>query len=210
MFDLDGTITRSDTLRGYLTGFLRRHPARLVRLPQGLAALARFALDADHGRLKAAWIDAVLGGCTRSELAEWTASFVPELLQHGLHRDALTAIAVHHEAGDHLVLLSASPDLYVPAIGAALRFAQTVCTELEWRADRLTGRLTTANRRGAEKVRCVAALRAEHPQLPIVAYGNAASDLAYLALADRGVLVNGSPLTRRAAAGSGIACVTWR
>jgi len=178
-------------------------------VPQALPALARFVLAADHGRLKAAWIRAVLGGCTRSELAEWTACFVPGVLQRGLIRDALTAIAVHRDAGDHLVLLSASPDLYVPTIGDALRFAQTVCTELEWRDDRLTGRFTTANRRGAEKARCVAALRAEHPQLPMVAYGNAASDLEYLALADRGVLVNGSPLARRAAAGSGIACVSW-
>lgn len=166
-------------------------------------------LDADHGRLKAAWIRAVLGGCARCELAEWTASFVPDLLRRGLHRDALTAIAVHRDAGDQLVLLSASPDLYVPAIGDALRFAQTVCTELEWRDDRLTGLLATANRRGSEKARCVAVLRVRHPQLPIVAYGNAASDLEYLALADRGVLVNGSPLARRAAAGSGIACVRW-
>jgi phosphatidylglycerophosphatase C len=166
--------------------------------------------DADHGRLKAAWIRAVLGGSTRAELAAWTACFVPELLQHGLIRDAVGAVAAHRDAGDYLVLLSASPDLYVPAIGNALGFGETVCTELEWHGDRLTGRLTTANRRGAEKARCVAALRAQHPHLPLVAYGNAASDLEYLALADRGVLVNGSRRARRAAADSGIACVSWR
>jgi phosphatidylglycerophosphatase C len=166
--------------------------------------------DRDHGRLKAAWIGAVLGSSTRSELTAWTACFVPELIRHGLLRDALTAIAVHRDAGDHLVLLSASPDLYVPAIGAALGFAQTICTGVEWRAGRLTGRLATANRRGPEKARCVAALRAEHPQLPIVAYGNAASDLGYLALANRGLLVNGSPRARRVAAGCGIVCVSWR
>ena len=180
-------------------------------MPVGLAALARFVLgDADRGRLKATWIRAVLGGSTRSELAGWTASFVRELVQHGLLRDALGAIAAHRDAGDHLVLLSASPDLYVPAIGDALGFAQSLCTGLEWRDDRLTGKLTTANRRGAEKARCVTALRVEHPQLPIVAYGNASSDLEHLALADRGVLVNGSPRARRAAARSGMDCVTWR
>jgi phosphatidylglycerophosphatase C len=166
--------------------------------------------DGDHGRLKAAWIRAVLGGCTRSELADWTACFVTELLRHGLIGDALAAIAAHRDAGDHLVLLSASPDIYVPAIGRALGFAQTLCTQVEWRDERLTGRLATPNQRGAEKARTVRALRSQHPHLSIVAYGNAASDLEHLALADRGVLVNGSLQARRAAARSGIVCVTWR
>ena len=176
-----------------------------------LPALTRFVLlEHDHARLKAASIRAVLGGCTRTELAAWTACFVPELLQYGLVHDAVAAIGAHRAAGDLLVLLSASPDLYVPAIGAALGFAQTLCTGVEWREDRLTGRLATPNQRGAEKARSVATLRAQHPRLPIVAYGNAASDLAHLALADRGVLVNGSASARRAAGRSGIVCVTWR
>jgi phosphatidylglycerophosphatase C len=176
-----------------------------------LPALSRFALgETDHGAAKAAWIRAVLGGSLRSTLADWTASFVPELMAHGLIRDALSAIGVHREAGDHLVLLSASPDIYVPQIGQALGFAQTVCTEVEWREDRLTGRLATPNRRGAEKARCVEALRAQHPLLPIVAYGNAPSDLEHLTLADHGVLVNGSGRARRMAAPLGIACMTWQ
>lgn len=211
LFDLDGTITRSDTLRGYLLGYLRRHPARVLRLPQALPALGRFLLvEPDHGPLKAAWIRAILGDDVRAELEEWTAQFVPELLQHGLIRDALGAIGTHRDAGDRLVLLSASPDLYVPAIGRALGFQQTLCTQLEWQEDRLTGRLATPNRRGAQKARCVEALRAQHPELPIVAYANAASDLAHLQLADRGVLVNGSARARRSAARAGLACVSWR
>ena len=41
LFDLDGTITRRDTLLPYVAGFLLRHPARLARLPRLLPALAR-------------------------------------------------------------------------------------------------------------------------------------------------------------------------
>jgi phosphatidylglycerophosphatase C len=181
-----------------------------VRLPPALEALARFALvNPDHGALKSAWIRAVLGGLSRSEIAAWTARFVPQLIAHGVRPDARAAIAAHREAGDYLVLLSASPDLYVPAIGQALGFAEVLCTGVEWDGERLSGRLATPNRRGAEKARCVEALRREHPQLSIVAYGNATSDLAHLALADRGVLVNGSPLARRRAAELGVACAIW-
>jgi phosphoserine phosphatase len=73
----------------------------------------------------------------------------------------------------------------------------------------LNGALTTANRRGAEKVRCLEALRARYPQLQIMAYGNAGSDLAHLALADRRALVNGSPCARRAAARLSVPCISW-
>jgi phosphatidylglycerophosphatase C len=172
--------------------------------------MARFALaDRDRGALKSACIRAVLGGLSRSEIEAWTARFVPQLLRDGIHPDARAAIAAHREAGDHLVLLSASPDLYVPAIGQALGFDEVLCTGVAWDGERLSGRLTTPNRRGAEKARCVEALRGEHPRLPIVAYGNAASDLEHLALVDHGVLVNGSPLARRRAAELGVASAIW-
>jgi len=210
VFDLDGTVSRHDTLLAYLTGFLRHHPQAMVRVPEVLPALTSFALGrADRGALKSAAIRAVLGGRTRAELDTWTDEFLSTLIPVGLHRDALAALEQHHRAGDHLVLLSASPDLYVPAIGRALGFAQTVCTGIEWDGERLTGRLTTPNRRGAEKARCLAALRHEHPGLEVVAYGNAAGDLEHLALADRGTLVNGSAVARRAAARLDIACVNW-
>jgi len=211
LFDLDGTITRRDTLLPYVAGFLLRHPARLTRLPRLLPTLARFLLRrADRGELKSALLQATLGGCRRAEVDAWTGQFVSRLLRHGLLGDALAAIARHRRQGDALVLLSASTDLYVPAIGQALGFGEVLCTGVEWDGDRLVGRLTTPNRRGVEKVRCLAALRARHPQLPITAYGNTPGDLQHLGLADRGILVNGSRRARRAARRAGVDCRVWR
>ncbi len=192
-------------------GFLRRHPWRAVRLVRVLPVLGAFVLgSADRGALKSAAIRAAMGGCTRRAIDEWTGEFVPRLLEGGMHGAALAALAAHRRAGDLLVLLSASPDLYVPEIARALGFEQAVCTGVRWTGDRLDGHLTTPNRRDAEKVRCVAQLRREHPSLRMVAYGNAASDLDHLALADHATLVNGSPRARRAAASLNIDCVTWR
>jgi phosphatidylglycerophosphatase C len=180
-------------------------------LSQVLPALARFALGrADRGAVKAAAIRAVLGGCTRPEIAAWTAEFVPPLLTAGMRPDALATLEAHRRRGDLLVLLSASPDLYVPEIGRTLGFAATVCTGVEWDREQLTGCLTTANRRGAEKARVLEALRREHPGLEVVAYGNATGDLEHLALADRAMLVNGSARARQAAERLQIECVTWR
>jgi phosphatidylglycerophosphatase C len=211
VFDLDGTLTRHDSLLPYLAGFLRRHPRRVTRLLRVLPVLVAFAFGrADRGALKSAAIRAVMGGCTRSEIDGWTHEFIPLLVARGMHAEALAAVAAHRRAGDHLVLLSASPDLYVCEIGRTLGFAHTLCTGVAWNGDRLDGHLTTPNRRDAEKVRCVAQLRREHPAGKMVAYGNAASDIEHLALADRAILVNGSSAARRAAARLNIDCVTWR
>jgi phosphatidylglycerophosphatase C len=211
LFDLDGTITRHNTLAPYALGLLLRQPARILRLPLVLPALARFALGrCDHGELKAAFIHKTFGGLQRSELDSWSARFVPRLVQKGLFADARAAIERHRLHGDTLALLSASTDLYVPAIGTALGFTEVICTGVAWNGPRLIGTLTTPNRRGADKVRCVQALRARHPGLALVAYGNAASDLAHLRLAEHGVLVNGSRSARREAAHTRVACVTWR
>ncbi len=211
VFDLDGTLTRHDTLLAYLAGFIGRHPGHAVRLLRVLPVLAAFVFgSADRGALKSAAIRAAMGGCTRREIEAWTGEFVPRLLERGMHAAALAAVAAHRRAGDLLVLLSASPDLYVPEIGRALGFERTVCTGVRWNEDCLDGHLTTPNRRDLEKARCVAELRREYPSLRLVAYGNAASDLDHLVLADHAILVNGSLRGRRTAARLKIDCVTWR
>ncbi|MDE2049538.1 MAG: HAD-IB family hydrolase [Gammaproteobacteria bacterium] len=212
VFDLDGTITRHDTLVPYALGFAARNrPWRVPALLLVLPAVLGHALGiVDRGGLKSAFIRALLGGCGRKDLDAWTARFVEHLLRRGLFARALEAIQAHASAGDRLVLLSASTDLYVPAIAQALGFQEAVCTGVRWDGERLDGNLTTPNRRGEEKARCVAALRARFPGVQSVAYGNAASDLDHLKLVDRGVLVNGSAAARRAAVRAGITCTDWR
>jgi phosphatidylglycerophosphatase C len=211
VFDLDGTITRHDTLMPYVLGFLRGHPGRFPGMLRALPALVRFGLRrADHGALKSALIRGTLGGCARAELDDWTGRFVPRLLAHDVWQDALACIARHRARGDTLVLLSASVDLYVPAIGGALGFAEVLCTRLLWRGEHLEGALAGANCRGAEKARALQELRARHPGLKVTAYGNAASDLGHLCLADQGVLVNGRWRTRQVAERLGLTCQQWR
>ncbi|HEV2270613.1 MAG TPA: HAD-IB family hydrolase [Steroidobacteraceae bacterium] len=212
VFDLDGTITRHDTLTPYALGFVLRK--RLWRLPALLFVLPAVLAHAlgliDRGGLKSAFIRATLGGCRREDLERWTAAFVDRLVARGLFARAVATIGEHARAGDRLVLLSASTDLYVPAIGQALGFQEVICTGMLWDGERLRGTLTTPNRRGEEKARCVAALRARYPGVKSLAYGNAASDIAHLKLVDRGVLVNGSAAARRAAARAGLTCADWQ
>lgn len=210
VFDLDGTITRRDTLFPYIVGFLAQRPWRLLRIVLVLPALLRFCVHPHRGTLKDALIRLTLRGATRSEIDAWNGRHLPRILDRQLHHDALAAITRHQAAGHYLVLMSASPDLYVPALGERLGFREIICTEVRWDGDLLDGSLTTINRRDHEKARCLLELRARHPGAHVTAYGNTAADLPHLVLVDHGVLVNGNRRTRVAAAASGLEHVRWR
>jgi phosphatidylglycerophosphatase C len=207
VFDLDGTITYRDTLLPYVTGYLARSGRSRLRMARVLPTLAAFALGAaDHAAVKSAFIRSTLGGATREQLAAWTDEFVPWVIAKGSSPGALAMVQDHRAAGDLLVLMSASTDLYVPQIAHALGFDEVICTGMVFdTSGRLTGALASANRRGPEKVRCFEGLKQQHPGLQTIAYGNAGSDLAHLRLADIPRLVNGSRRTIRLAATMGVA-----
>jgi phosphatidylglycerophosphatase C len=211
VFDLDGTLTWRDTLGLFLASFLRAHPLRsfgLWRLP--FAAFDYLMLGRDRGLLKSRVIRMVMGGAPRPSVDACADEFAGTLsARHRLRPTALGVLEAHRAAGDRLVLLSASPDLYVPRIGRLLGFELTLCTEIRWRGDRLGGELNTPNRRGAEKSSCLAWLRTRYPGLPIVAYGNSASDIDHMQKAERALLVNGNAGARSLAARRGIPTGTW-
>ena len=211
VFDLDGTITRHDTLVPYLLGYARRHPAGLWRLWRLPFSLLRYAAGlSDRGALKSTLIRQVMHGASRADVEAWTRAFCRDRLPGLVHRKALAAIERHRASGDYLVLLSASVDLYVPAIGRELGFDETVCTGVSWDGARLEGRLTTPNRRDEEKRHCIDRLRAAHPGAPVAAYGNATSDFAHLRVVEAPLVVNAGAATRRRAAALGLPVEDWR
>ena len=210
LFDLDGTLTWRDTLIPFLMRYALHHPQRLLRLWQLLPSALRYLADHDRGLMKSCFIRAVMAGDTRSRVDSWADEYVAGLEARRVFRPAaLSVLESHRLAGDRLVLLSASPDLYVPRIGALLGFERSVCTEVAWQQERLDGRLRTPNRRGEEKSRCLKWLRTQYPGLPVVAYGNSASDLPHMREADLALLVNANGAARREAAAAGIPTAEW-
>jgi phosphatidylglycerophosphatase C len=170
----------------------------------------RYWRDRDRGALKSNVIQMLMKGERRTVLDAWARSFVAGLKPtHRFRPIALGVVEAHRATGDHLVLLSASPDLYVPLIGEMLGFERTLCTEIQWRGDRLDGALKTPNRRGEEKLHCLHWLRAQYPGVPVIAYGNSASDLDHMRQADRALLVNGDGAARRLADKWGIGVSYW-
>lgn len=209
VFDLDGTLTRHDTLWPYLRGWARRHPSAAF-WPRVALAAAAYPLRRDRGSLKMRLIRIAMGGAGRDEVAAHTREFVAALGEAELCPGALAAVERHRAAGDRLVLLSASVDLYVPAIGRRFGFDESVCTEVAWDGERLDGALASPNRRGGEKLRCVLALRASFPGATFAAYGNARSDFSHFDAVEEATLVNAGPLLRREAAARGYRIAEWR
>jgi phosphatidylglycerophosphatase C len=211
VFDLDGTLTWRDTLFPFLMSYLRRDPRRVPGLWRLPWALTRYATGGrDRGLLKSRVIRMVMEGASRAGVDRCADAFADALTRrHLLRPAALAALEEHRAAGDHLVLLSASPDLYVPRIGRALGFERTVCTEVEWQGDRLVGTLKTPNRHGAEKSRCVEWLRGQYPGCPIIAYGNSGSDVDHMRRADQALLVNGNASARALAHQWQIPTANW-
>lgn len=216
LFDLDGTLTWHDTLISFLLGYALRHPARWLCLWRIAPAVLSFlGAPHDRGALKSRVIRSVMGGESRGAIDAWSNAFVAGMRRRRVFRPAALAVLEEHRtAGDHLVLLSASPDLYVPRIGRLLGFERTICTEIAWRgpagAERLDGALASANRRGEEKSRCLEEIRLHYPEMPIVAYGNSASDLPHMRRAEHALLVNGDAAARRAAAAANVPVGDWR
>jgi phosphatidylglycerophosphatase C len=183
----------------------------VLRLPLLLFAAAGYLLRlTDRGGLKGAILRLLFGKLTRTAIDEFAAEYAQQIIDQGMFPEALATLRTHVAAGDQVVLLSASPDLYVPRIGALLGVNETHCTRIRWNGDLLDGHLEGRNRRDEEKLRVIEQLRAAHPGLPVVAYGNSAPDLVHMRQCEEAVYVNAdTELAQRLTAG-GMRCVQWR
>lgn len=211
LFDLDGTITRHDSFPPFVWGLVARHPWRWLRVPLlGLPVAAFMLRLIGRGTLKGSLIRIMLGGLPRAEVAAWARTYAAEVVPKQLFGDAVATFRKHLEDGDHVVLLSASPDLYVPEIGRLLGAHEVHCTQIRWRGDILDGWLAGPNRRDHEKDRVLAQLREAHPGLPVVAYGNSSEDLIHMQHCEAALYINPVPKMRAVISELGIPGAQWQ
>ncbi len=210
IFDLDGTLTKSDTYVPYLLSVLARRPGRVIRL-RGLpwALLSYWSRKIDNSRLKQEFLDAFLGGCERSFVNQHSEAYVERLIKNGLRPKALTALKQHQQAGARTVLLSASLDIYVSILARRLGFHEYFCTKTEWANDRLTGNLASPNCHGPQKVHYLRLIKEQNENVRITAYADQESDIPMLHLADNGILISGKQRAVEVAKENGIKIQEW-
>lgn len=212
VFDLDGTVTRTDTYTGILLYGLRRDPAALVKLLPHSFAVLRFALGRlDNELIKTRLLKAMFGGMPQARRQCISRGFVDRLVARGLRPAALAALSRHRAAGHRTVLLSASLDFYVEEIAQRLGFDHCLCTRTVRDADDvLSGALATPNCRGPEKlVRLRAWLGDQRARWFLVGYGDRALDFHLLTALDHGVVVSPNQRLARRAKVAGLTVVEW-
>lgn len=210
VFDLDGTLSRRDTYLPYLLGFLIRHPWRVFRVLGLPWVVARFYLGyVDNTEVKRRFLEAFLRNVTKSEVDAWTGCFVARLLQRGLRHGGLAALVRHQAAGDVVILMSASLDIYVHRIGAQLGFDLVICTEVQWEGERVSGKLASPNCHGLEKVHRFEGLKKMYKDAYFVVYADHYTDIPLLLASDRGVMVNATRKTARLCKQQGIEMRRW-
>lgn len=187
-FDFDGTLTQSDTLYGFLRrlcGIRALATAATAQFPS-LATAAAGRGDRDVA--KAALLARLLAGRSLVDVDGVVADYVEWLLASRLRTDVVARAAWHREQGHELIVVSASPEIYVRPVAERLGFASTLATRLEVADGVLTGRLVGGNVRGPEKVSQVRAWLGDG-SATLWAYGNSSSDRPLLDAADVAVWV---------------------
>lgn len=181
VFDLDGTLTRRDTLLpwlAYVRGRRAMGAAFLLTAPRIAPALLGLASRDDA---KERLLARLLRGRALDELVASVEGFADHVVETGLRPEVMELARRHRASGHRTVVVSASPELYVGPLARRLGFEEGLGTRLEVDAEgRLTGRLVGRNCRGPEKVERLREWLQEDDAV-VYAYGDSSGDRELLA-----------------------------
>lgn len=187
--DLDGTLTRGDTLLPFLCRAFGRGRTYHALLAGSLLIFRSMAGWTSRDHAKEAVLRRLLRGQSVADLERAAEAFAAEVVSRGMRPEMTERIRAHRRAGHDLVIVSASPEIYVRPLARRLQIDTVLATRLEVDdSGRLTGRLEGANCRGPEKVVRLRDWLGPHGTLAW-AYGNSSGDRELMALADRRVHV---------------------
>jgi phosphatidylglycerophosphatase C len=188
-FDLDGTLTRGGSVFHWLR-FLAGDAAVFQ-------AAASLAIPLTIGAIRSGrWADSakerlfhlILAGRSELEVREQSRLFILDHLAHEGRNDVLARLRWHVDQGHDVVLVSASPQLYVDVLVDELGVAGGLGTRLALDPQgNLTGSYLGKNCRGSEKMKRLSAWianRGYEVDPVLFAYGNSRGDRKMLAGAD--------------------------
>jgi phosphatidylglycerophosphatase C len=182
LFDFDGTITDRETMPDFMLAAVR--PARLA---VGKIVFLPLVLGYKLGMVSGSVVRAAICrfGFWRipsAELEQCGAAFSRDFLSAVLRPEAMERIAWHKERGDRVVVVSGGLDLYLRHWAQA-HGLELLCSSLEQKAGRFTGRYHGAQCVRGEKVRRVRAAFPPERFGKVFAYGDTPEDHDLLAIA---------------------------
>jgi phosphatidylglycerophosphatase C len=192
-FDFDGTLTEGGSVFSYLSAVRGRNAVLSAMAPMAhQLAHAAVAGGAVADQTKERLFERVLAGVSLRRAEEVGIDFMYQHLARHLRSTVHRRLEWHLQRGDRVVIVSASPEIYVRVAAQQLGVQGLVATRLavDEHGD-LTGRYEGANCRGDEKIRRLRRWIARSGPAParVWAYGNSRGDLAMLSAADVGINV---------------------
>lgn len=192
-FDFDGTLTDSDTLIGFIAytkGTVRFVAGFLLYSPLLVAMKLGFV---PNYKVKQRVFAHFFKGMRLTDFDALCRSFA-EHRRHILRPQAIQAVNQALADGAEVLIVSASIDnwvkCFVPYFGVNdedRQYITVLGTQVETDTDGLlTGRFTTKNCYGAEKVRRIEAHCGDRTTYELTAYGDSRGDKEMLAYADKG------------------------
>lgn len=177
--------------------FLLRATGRAATGRAVLTLALRLALgltsDGRRDAAKEALLVRLLAGRDLATLSAVADAFADEVVASHLRPDTLARLEWHRAQGHQVVIVSASPEIYVAPLGRRLG-VDVLATRLEVGSDgSLTGRLAGRNCRGAEKALRLREHLGSEP-VTLLAYGDSKGDRQLLAMAQTAVWVGRTAL----------------
>ncbi|KIV68127.1 Phosphoserine phosphatase [Pseudomonas sp. FeS53a] len=153
-----------------------------------------------------------LVGRTAEEVASVVEPFVEDVIEPIIHSDAMRCLAGHRQAGDRLLIISASAHFLVSAIGERLGVEEVLAIDLAEEHGHYSGKTRGVLTYRDGKVTRLNAWLAEHGERLDGAYfySDSRNDLPLLGMVDNPRVVNPDPVLRAHAEQAGWPILAWR
>jgi HAD superfamily hydrolase (TIGR01490 family) len=194
-FDFDGTITKGDSFWRFLfysNGFFTVFNAGMSKFFLMLFSIIFPGKFAD--KAKEYLINSLFKDKNVDEMELTASNYAKFLVKNRLKYDTITRLRHHQLNGHTVVVISASPAIYIKHACRILDIRHLLATNLEISQNKFTGKFAGTNCRGPEKAKRLKEFSNNFEKPFIYAYGNSKNDEQMLRIADIGIRVDRTDL----------------
>lgn len=182
LFDFDGTITNKDSLVDfiqYAVGKPKYYLGLLIQSPMLIAYKLKLL---SNSRAKEKLLSHFFKGWSIDDFTKQANTYSNTVLPKIVRTQALEEIKAHQEKGHHIIIVSASIECWLQA-WCLHHSIELLSTRLEVKDNIITGKFSTPNCFGIEKVNRVKEKHDLSQYQHIYAYGDSSGDKELLELA---------------------------
>jgi phosphatidylglycerophosphatase C len=183
-FDLDGTLTRRDTMIDFLLETIGYRKLAVGLFVNGPLLMKYFFGITSNEVAKQALFTHFFKGWRAEEFNRRCHAYSSLRLPRLLKEEALSRCDWHKKKGHRLVCISASIRNWVAPWALQHGFQNVIATEIETDGEMITGRFKGRNCDGPEKVRRLLEIFPKRDQYTLFAYGDSRGDEELLSFAD--------------------------